>query len=140
MDNPMDNDAVVHILDLLNEVMFFDAMEVALDHVRGMIDDLQVNGYWWQHVSPRFMPETRALLHHVRHDLAIVDAWSFFMYTFSHNNPLMRDFMQFPALRAIFDYINHDILWELGGLHWGLTGSDEEHVIDYIAHYQRMFG
>ena len=135
----MDIDVVVNILDFVNEVMFFDAMEVALAHVRGMIDDLQNNGVW-QHFSPRFKPETRALIHHVRHDLAVVDAWSFFMQNFHHNNPLMSDFMEFCSLNAIFTYIDHDILWELGGLHWGLSGSDEEHVVAYLRDYQGRIG
>src|SRR5688500_13997254 len=119
MDNPMDIELVANILSLANEVMFLEALELALAHVRVMLEDLQDN-HAYCHCYPRFKQETKDLIHHIRFDLAVGDSWEYFMASMHPANPVVWDFTQFSCLNRVRDYINHDILWVLGGEHWGL--------------------
>src|SRR5688572_1979407 len=118
----MDIEVVAKILDFVNEVMLLEKLELALGHVREMLDDLQ-NSHAYLHCYPRFKEKTRAWIHCVQHDLATGDVWDFFMATMHPTNPMVWDFTQFSCLNRVRDYINHDILWVLYGAHWGLTGS-----------------
>ena len=116
--------------------MYYDRMELSLAHVRTMIDDL-CNSYAYQHGYPRFKEETKAWINHLHDDLAVVDAWDFFMFI---PVGVSQDLAQFPCLSAVREYICIDILWELGGEFWGLTGSGERAVICYVNEYEHRYG
>ena len=91
MDNPMDMEQVATILSFVNEVMFLEALEVALARVREMLEDLQ-NNHAYHYCYPRFKQETKDLIHHIHHDLAAGNAWEFFMASMHPSNPVVWDF------------------------------------------------
>ena len=119
-----------HISDLIHR----EKMGLALEELRGILDDLHNNNHQFQYFwnNNQFKEETTTFINFVHFDLEIVEAWNYFMINTVPFTPVANDLNCFDVLHGVRDYIENNILGDIFANSWGLSGYELDDVTDYL--------